>query len=202
MHLLFSLIKLCTLTLNLLRRYRRNPIISAYTAMEGTLDFNKTPLSPPVFKVVINGNPDARRTWWPHGSGGLVHWTSYGALKVSPDICEHNNIIKGWVYGRDISPSHQDIIHIFIVSRRTGCSILNKGTTISKSWDTIRTIGETRLESLIQIATLFQTCFKKTGATPRVEKIARKPLPPRVENRINSPSPRVCTPQTPQPAIP
>ena len=44
--------------------------MSAYTAIEVMSDFNKTPLAPPVCKVVIHENPDARRTWAPHGSGG------------------------------------------------------------------------------------------------------------------------------------
>ena len=31
---------------------------------------------------------------------GVVHWTSYGALQVSPDTFEHNKSEKGWEYRR------------------------------------------------------------------------------------------------------
>ena len=44
--------------------------MSAYTALEGTSGFNKTPLSPPGLKLAIHENTYTRRTWAPHGSGG------------------------------------------------------------------------------------------------------------------------------------
>ena len=50
--------------------------MSDYTALEGKFDFNNTPLAPPVFKVFIHENPDARRTWAPHGSGVCYIGTS------------------------------------------------------------------------------------------------------------------------------
>ena len=70
MNLFCVLPKQCTLTSNILRHYRRNLIMSAYTSPEVTIDFNKTPLASLGCKVVINENPDARKTWAPHGSGG------------------------------------------------------------------------------------------------------------------------------------
>ena len=70
MHLLCSLIKKYTFTLNLLRQCRHNPRISAYTALEVTLGFNKTTLAPSGYKVVIDENADAKRTWAPNGSVG------------------------------------------------------------------------------------------------------------------------------------
>ena len=47
-----------------------NPIISAYTELEGTFNYNKTSLAPSGYKVVINENTYARRTQAPPGSGG------------------------------------------------------------------------------------------------------------------------------------
>ena len=70
MNLFYHLLEQCILKLNLLRKSRRNTKMSAYTALEGTFDFNKTPLSPPGCKIIINEKPDARRTCAPHGADG------------------------------------------------------------------------------------------------------------------------------------
>ena len=43
--------------------------MSAYTELEGKFYFNKTPLSPPGYKIDINEKPDARRIWAPHRAG-------------------------------------------------------------------------------------------------------------------------------------
>ena len=47
-----------TITLNMLRSSLRNPKFSAYMALEGAFDYNKTPLAPPGTKFVIHENPD------------------------------------------------------------------------------------------------------------------------------------------------
>jgi hypothetical protein len=55
MHLWHHLINQATLTtLNLLRASRRNPKVSAYSILEGTFDFNATPMAPPGTKVLIH----------------------------------------------------------------------------------------------------------------------------------------------------
>ena len=51
------------ITLNMLRPSRRNPNISAHTIMEVNFDLNKTPLAPPVTKVIFHGKPNKRRTY-------------------------------------------------------------------------------------------------------------------------------------------
>jgi hypothetical protein len=55
------------ITLNLLRASRSNPTVSAYEAINGPFDYNKTPLAPPGIKVVIHEKPSQRKTWDPHG---------------------------------------------------------------------------------------------------------------------------------------
>ena len=58
----------CEITLNLLRPCRVNPKISAYNAIFGSFDFNKSPLAPPGTKVVIQEKPDNHRSWAPRGT--------------------------------------------------------------------------------------------------------------------------------------
>ena len=49
---------------------RLNPIISAYTHMNGTFYFNLTPMSPSSTRPLVNENPHNRGTWNPHGHEG------------------------------------------------------------------------------------------------------------------------------------
>ena len=58
------------LTLNLLRPSRLNPKLSAYAQLEGTFDFNCTPLAPPGTRVIVHEKPTQRCTWAPHGIDG------------------------------------------------------------------------------------------------------------------------------------
>ena len=62
-------------------------------------------------------------------------------------------------------------------------------------------IGETQLELLIKIETLFQSRLNKSGAPPRGVQISPlqsvgDPAPPRVSRRITAPYPRVVTLKT------
>ena len=41
--------------------------MSAYMALEGAFDYNKTPLAPPGTKLVIHENPEKRSSWAAHG---------------------------------------------------------------------------------------------------------------------------------------
>jgi hypothetical protein len=52
------------ITLNLMRASRKNPAISAYEAINGTFDNNKTPLAPPGCKVIIHEKPSQRGSWY------------------------------------------------------------------------------------------------------------------------------------------
>jgi hypothetical protein len=57
-------------TLNMMRTSRTNPKISAYEAIGGKFDFNKTPLAPPGCKVIIHEKPGQRASWDQHGVPG------------------------------------------------------------------------------------------------------------------------------------
>ena len=56
------------MTLNMLRRSRVNPSISAYEQMHGPYDFNRTPMAPPGTRAVILDDPSVRASFAPHGT--------------------------------------------------------------------------------------------------------------------------------------
>ena len=58
------------MTLNLLRKSRINPKLSAFSQMEGAFDFNKTPLAPVGKKLIVHEKPQSRLAWSPHGIDG------------------------------------------------------------------------------------------------------------------------------------
>jgi hypothetical protein len=72
-----------TITLNLLRKSRINPRMSAYAQLNGHFDFNRTPLAPPGTRVIAHEKPYQRASWDPHGLGGyylgpaLDHYRCY-----------------------------------------------------------------------------------------------------------------------------
>ena len=72
------------LTLNLLRNARANPKLSAHAFLNGTFDFNRTPICPAGTKVIVHSKPDNRPSWAYHGREG---WT----IGTSP---EHYRCIK------------------------------------------------------------------------------------------------------------
>jgi hypothetical protein len=84
MHFWVGLLPQAIITLNLLRSSHLNPrLVSAYEHLEGTFDFNRTPLAPPGTKVVIHEKPKQRASWVVHGLDGwyfgpaLDHYRCY-----------------------------------------------------------------------------------------------------------------------------
>jgi hypothetical protein len=71
LHLWDRIIEQATITLNLLRPARRNPNMSAHQMLNGTFDYNRTPMAPPGTKIIVHEKPkQRRRTWDPHGVDG------------------------------------------------------------------------------------------------------------------------------------
>ena len=71
MHLWDLLLPQCDITLNMLRASRVHPKISANDALNGTFNFNATPLAPLGCKVVVHEKPGKRKTWDPAGTNGF-----------------------------------------------------------------------------------------------------------------------------------
>ena len=70
LHLWDRLIPHANLTLNLLRPSRLNPRLSSEAQLNVAFDFNRTPLSLPCPRIVVQNTPDNRRTWALHGVDG------------------------------------------------------------------------------------------------------------------------------------
>jgi hypothetical protein len=70
MHLWCRLVPQSLITLNLMRKSRINPNISAWEQLHGPFNYDRTPLAPPGIKVLIHEKPSVRETWAPHAVDG------------------------------------------------------------------------------------------------------------------------------------
>jgi len=70
MHLWDKLLPQAELTLNILRGSRLNPKLSAWAQLNGTYDFNRTPIAPPGTRVLVHEKPATRDSWAPHAIDG------------------------------------------------------------------------------------------------------------------------------------
>ena len=77
----------CTITLNSLRASRRNPSLSAHTAVFGVFNFAATPLAPPGTKVLVHLKPDQVSTYGVHVLDGWY---------IGPSL-EHYRCLKCYI---------------------------------------------------------------------------------------------------------
>jgi hypothetical protein len=70
MHLWDILLPQAVITLNMLRKSRINPKLSAATHIYGQYYFNRAPMTPPGTRVIAHETPNRRRTWAKHGQDG------------------------------------------------------------------------------------------------------------------------------------
>ena len=93
------LIHQAVITLNMLRKSRINPKLSAYAQVFGEFNYNRTPLAPLGTKVIIHERANQRGTWADHGKAGWytgpadqhyrhyeVYITTTGGSRVSDTI--------------------------------------------------------------------------------------------------------------------
>jgi hypothetical protein len=70
LHLWDRLIPQAVTALNLLRQSRLNPCLSAHAQLNGTFNYNCTPVAPPGTRVILEETPAQRSTWATHGERG------------------------------------------------------------------------------------------------------------------------------------
>ena len=99
MHHWCKLIEQANATLNMMRQCRQNIKLSAYEALQGSYNFDATPMAPPGTYAFVHEKPGKRNTWAPHASPGwyvgpaLDHYRcvkvamkSTGAVRVTDTV--------------------------------------------------------------------------------------------------------------------
>ena len=88
------------ITLNISRKSKINPKLSAYHAIHGTFNFNKSPLAPFGMKVIVHDRPDERCSWDDHGSRGfyvgpaIKHYRCYRCVMVKTKAIRISNTVE------------------------------------------------------------------------------------------------------------
>jgi hypothetical protein len=70
LHLWDRLLPQAEMTLNLLRKSRQHPQLSAAAHYHGMVDYNKTAFAPPGCKIIAHEKHSQQRTWAPHVQHG------------------------------------------------------------------------------------------------------------------------------------
>jgi hypothetical protein len=75
-------------TLNLLQQLQKNPSISAYQHVNGTFDYNKTPLGPLGCAVKMHESTNRRKSWDPRSLSGWYVGTSMEHYRCHKIFCK------------------------------------------------------------------------------------------------------------------
>jgi hypothetical protein len=93
LHLWDHLLPQEEMTLNLLRKSRQYPQLSAAAHYHGMVDYNTTAFSPPGCNIIAHEKPSQRRSWAPHGQHGYslgpaMHHYRCNNVYISPTASE------------------------------------------------------------------------------------------------------------------
>ena len=199
------------LTLNLLRSSRINPRMSAWTQLEGTFNFNATPLAPPGTPIIVHEKPSQRASWAPHGLDGfylgpaLNHYRCYRTYVTNTKGTRVSDTVEFLPRKYNIPQlSSQEVA--LIAARELTHALqhpLPKGPL---------QVSDPHLAAIRQLSTIFTSACQpqqptvRTAPPPRVAPLAPLPPPvappPRVAPTASvAQPPRVDPPQQPAPPI-
>jgi hypothetical protein len=182
-----------TTTLNLLRRSRLNPRLSADAHLNGPFDFNRTPMAPLGTKVILHETPSQRKTWATHGVDGWYvghapeHYRCYRIFVTQT----HAERIGSTV---EFFPSHLDMPKTSSADNamRAARDLLHALQNPTPATP-FPNLGDTQLAALTRLAQIFGTAAEQRGPPAKSPK-AIEPSPvasPRVPATTPAPSPRV-----------
>ena len=170
------LLEQCFDTLNMLRASRTNPKISAYIALEGIFDFNKTPLAPPGTRVVVHAKPDNRSSWDPNGFDAWYIGPSkehYRCVKVyNPKSRKETNADTVLFFPKHI-PLPEITPDSFI--RQAALDIITILSQPPKSNFPTVQLGNKERNAILQIATILQRDKVTPSISPSTEQDDNSP---------------------------
>jgi hypothetical protein len=158
-----KLVPQAVLTLNLLRQSRINPKQSAHSQIHGPYDFNRTPIAPMGYRVLVHVKPDKRGTWDPKAEDGYYigpapnHYRCYKVYITDSEATRITDTIT-WVPGKvgipSMSPSDEVIAAIGNVEKAMNNIPNENPLAIQKAQ---------KLQALQQLSELFYPQSKDAG---------------------------------------
>jgi hypothetical protein len=175
LHLRDRLLPQSELTLNLLRTSRQHPQLSAAAHFHRMVDYNKTMFAPPGCKIIAHEKPSKRCTWAPHGQHGYslgpaMHHYRCQNVYISATASEH--IVDTLEFFPHNSPMPQ------LSSTDRLIMAANDMTNALKHPDPEVPFAHVRddtITSLIRLAEIFKTNFKKSNLWNSLIRPSRPP---------------------------
>ena len=162
LHLWDQLIPQANITLNLLRRSRINPQLSAYAHLYGAFDFNKTPMAPPGTRVLVHEKPAVRQSWDPRAidawylGPALKHYRCY---RVWVWETQHERIADtlAWFPTRVKMPTLSSVDLVLAAAKDLITALQNPspGSPLAPTTDS-------QTAALKQLADIFQDCAQRS----------------------------------------
>lgn len=181
---------MATTTLNLLQLSRINPRLSTEELLNGTFDYNKTPIALPGCKVLIHETHQKRGTWAPHA-------TNRWYISTAPHHYRCHTVYVPKTRAERNAKSVQFFLNKKGIPQNTKSEAVLQA--VLKLIDTIKTTkavvpvtSDTKETSIAlqKLADIFLKQTKINNESLRVDNNNNAP-PPRVDNNNNDPPPRV-----------
>eukprot|EP00957_Ditylum_brightwellii_P052108 3951872-Ditylum_brightwellii.AAC.1 len=205
MHLLCWLTTQAEISLNLFQQCQKQPKLSAYTAVWGNFDYNRTLLALPGSRIIVHEKPGQRGSWDPHSVSGWY---------IGPDM-EHYRCFtvycptsKAERIGDTIDfflPNMQ-LPHVMQAEAATQAAIeLTEVLKAPTPKAIFETVGSEKLEAIEKLAEIFKQHTKpkvsvptamveekspakeKSQPSPRLEEISTKIKPTVPNTRLAKP---------------
>ncbi|EEC46594.1 predicted protein [Phaeodactylum tricornutum CCAP 1055/1] len=173
LHLWDRLLPQALITLNLLRRSRINPKLSAHAQLHGAFDYNRTPLAPPGTRVLVHVKPSVRETWAPHAVEGwylgpaLNHYRCH-RVWITETRAERVADTLSWFPTRIPMPAASSTDRALAAARDLVHALQNPSPA-----SPFAPLDATQHQALTDLATLFATV-----AAPADDVPAPAPVPP------------------------
>jgi hypothetical protein len=145
------------MTLNILRPCRLNPKMSAYTAINGTFNFDATPLAPLGTHVTFHEKANQRATWALNGTKAwyigpaLEHYRCYKCFIVKTKSEQIGDTIE-WHTKNTTMPFVSQKDQAIQAAKDLTAVLNNKQTSAI-----FETPGDEQLKALTKLATIFGT---------------------------------------------
>jgi hypothetical protein len=169
LHLWDRLLPQAEMTLNLLRKSRQHPQLSAAAHYHGMVDYNKIAFSPPGCKIIAHEKPSQWQTWAPHGQhdyslGPAIHHYSCQMFYISSTASER--IVDTLEFYPNNSPMPQLSSTERLLMAANGISDALKHPHPEVPF---AQVGDDTITGLAQLENIFKNKFQKPSAPELIQ---------------------------------
>jgi hypothetical protein len=157
------------MTLNLLRKSRQHPQLSAAAHYHGMIDYNKTAFAPPGCKIVAHEKLSQRRNWAPHCQHGYSMGPAMHRFRCQ-NVDIPSTASERIVDTLEFFPHNSPMPHISSTDRLlVAANDTNEALKHPHPYVPLTTVGDDTITALSQFAAIFKNKFQKPFALEFVQ---------------------------------